>query len=102
MRALLKKNVAFLWLKIHEDKFEWTRALLCSTGVVKPFDILLPTLLLTDASWLFGFGFALVQTEFTGILRLIQCAEKLRSYRIGSLGYPLGSEQERSVRVNVK
>lgn len=72
MRKLLKKNVAFLWLKVHDQVFEGALALLCSVGIIKPFDISLPTELLTDASHLLGFGFALVQVDFTGELRLVQ------------------------------
>jgi transposase InsO family protein len=41
--------------------------------LVKAFDVNLPTELLTDASRLYGFGFALVQKEPEGALRLIQC-----------------------------
>ena len=73
MRKLLKKNVAFLWLDLHDKEFERARTLLCSAGIVKPFDVELPTELLTDASRLFGFGFALVQIDVTGDLRLVQC-----------------------------
>ena len=60
MQELLKKNTAFLWLSVHLDEFTRVRELLCSSGVVKPFDMSLPTQLLTDASRLFGLGFALV------------------------------------------
>ena len=73
MRELLKKNTAFLWLSVHSDEFTRVRELLCSSGVVKPFDMSLPTQLLTDASRLFGLGFALVQVESGNPLRLIQC-----------------------------
>ena len=73
MRELLKKNTAFLWLAVHSDEFARVRELLCSSGVVRRFDMSLPTQLLTDASRLFGLGFALVQVETGCPLRLIQC-----------------------------
>ena len=60
-------------LTIHTEEFARARELLCSANVVKPFDIALPTELLTVVSRLHGFGYALVQLEVHGALRLIQC-----------------------------
>ena len=73
MRQLLRKNTLFFWLSVHLDEFTRVRELLCSAGVVKPFDMALPTQLLTDASPPFGLGYALIQVEGASPLRLIQC-----------------------------
>jgi hypothetical protein len=50
MRELLKKNNAFLWLASHAAEFDKVRALHCSSYLVRPFNMSLPTELLTDAS----------------------------------------------------
>ena len=52
----------------HTTEFDRARELLCSSGIVKPFGMALPTQLLTDASRLFGFGFAPVLVEKDGRL----------------------------------
>ena len=66
---LLKNDNAFLWLSVHKEEFDRARELLCSSGVVKPFDSALPSELLTGASRLHGFGYALVQIDSSGGLR---------------------------------
>ena len=43
LRQLLKKDMSFLWLPIHTEEFARARELLCSLGVVKPFDPSLPS-----------------------------------------------------------
>jgi hypothetical protein len=70
MRTLLKKENAFLWLHHHDEEFAKAKSLLCSSALVKPFDSRLPTELLTDASRLFGLGYALLQREPSGQPRL--------------------------------
>ena len=74
LHSLLKKAVAFVWLDIHDQEFKRTKEALCSDAIVKPFDPLLRTELLTDASRLFGIGYALVQRDQDDKLRLIQCS----------------------------
>lgn len=73
MRQLLKKNVAFVWVSEHDEEFAKVKSVLCSDLIVKPFDTSLPTLLLTDASRLFGIGYALIQKDGESI-RLIDCS----------------------------
>jgi hypothetical protein len=73
LRGQLKKENAFLWLHLHDEEFSRAKELLCSSVLVKPFDSSLATELLTDASRLFGLGYALLQRETNGQPRLIQC-----------------------------
>ena len=73
MRQLLRKDTQFSWTSTHNTEFEKVKLLLCSPPVVKPFDPQLPATLLTDASKLYGLGFALIQHEFDGTPRLIRC-----------------------------
>ena len=73
MRSLLKKGVAFAWPEELQREFERVKELLVSVSVVKPFDVTLRTELLTDASKLHGLGFALVQYERDGTMRLVRC-----------------------------
>jgi hypothetical protein len=74
MRMLLKKHASFQWLPDHQAEFEQAKKLLCSAKVVKFFDPSLPTILLTDASRLYGLGFALVQTGEDGRMRLVRAS----------------------------
>lgn len=73
MRELLKKKNAFLWLDEHDKEFQKAKDLLCSPAVVKPFDPVLKTEILTDASRLHGLGYALIQRDRMSNPRLIQC-----------------------------
>ena len=77
LRGLLKKNVAYTWLEEHQRAFEETKSLLCSDLLIQPFDVNLKTELLTDASRLFGLGYALIQRdpEHTK-LHLVQCGSR--------------------------
>ena len=76
LRQQLKKNVAWCWGQEHEDSFVMTKSALVSDLVVKPFDRTLRTELLTDASRLKGLGYALIQWDLAGKLRLIQCSSR--------------------------
>lgn len=77
MHELLKKTAAWLWTPEHEAEFSKARTLLTSPAFVQPFDPSLSTQLLTDASRLYGLGFALKQREKSlngkRRIRLIQC-----------------------------
>jgi transposase InsO family protein len=73
MRKLLRKDIAFQWLEVHEKEFQRVKNVLTSPVVVKPFDPSLQTDLLTDASCLHGLGFALTQQDEQGRMRLISC-----------------------------
>jgi hypothetical protein len=72
MRQLLKKKNAFAWLPDHEREFEAAKKLLVSASIVRYFDPSLDTVLLADASRLYGIGFALMQTAEDGSSRLIR------------------------------
>ena len=78
IQQLLKKNVAFVWLKDHADAFDEVRRVLTSDMVVHPFNPSMVTELLTDASRLYGLGYALVQrvSQESKGLRLIQCGSR--------------------------
>ena len=76
IRSLLKKNNAFVWLPEHDKEFNTVKSSLCSPVIVKPFDPSLPTELLTDASKLYGIGFALIQREPHNRSRLILCSSR--------------------------
>ena len=76
MRGLLKKEVAFNWLPCHEAEFTAMKKALTSEMVVRPFDPALPTQLLTDASRLYGIGFALIQYDSEGKIRLVSCGSR--------------------------
>ena len=57
--ALTAKKNAFLWLQVHQEDFEKVKKLLTSDMVVTHFDPNLPVTVLTDASRLHGFGYAM-------------------------------------------
>ena len=63
IQKLLSPKNAFLWLDIHENEFIATKNILCNPLIVKPCHPNLTTYLITDASHLYGLGFALIQLE---------------------------------------
>ena len=74
---LLKKNVAYLWLPEHEKAFTQIKEMLTSPMLIKPFDVDKSSELLTDASRLFGLGFALLQKDPESDKHaLIQCGSR--------------------------
>jgi len=77
LRLLLKKNVAYLWLPDHQIAFDKVKSILSSPLLIRPFDVTRKTELLTDASRLFGLGFALIQRSTDNPkLSLIQCGSR--------------------------
>ena len=48
--ALLKKNVVYVWLREQQVAFDKTKEILLANLLIRPFDRLIPTKLLTDAS----------------------------------------------------
>ena len=76
IRTLLKKDVEWQWLQVHEDAFQNVKKMLTSDMVIQPFDSKMKTLLLTDASRLNGLGFALMQEDSFGKRKLIQCGSR--------------------------
>ena len=71
IRELLKKNTAFNWLEDHKKEFTRMKNILTGDRVVKPFDPMKHSTLVTDASRLHGIGYALMQKDSDGKLKLI-------------------------------
>ena len=61
LTELLRKNVDFQWLPEHMDSFNRTKGLLTSDVCLVEYDPQRETRLITDASKLYGMGYALVQ-----------------------------------------
>jgi len=77
LRQLLKKNVAYLWLDDHQKAFDKMKEILVSSLIVKPYDPLKETHLLTDASRLKGLGYALLQKGSNDEnYSLVQCGSR--------------------------
>ena len=77
LRALLKKNVAYVWLKEHQDAFEKTKELLLENLLIHLFNSGLKTCLLTNASRLKGLGYCLLQFRIEDdSISLIQCGSR--------------------------
>ena len=76
LRALLKKGTEFMWTEDQDNAFKQTKDILQKTTCLQFFDPTLETLLLSDASNLHGLGFALVQKDKVGHLRMIQCGSR--------------------------
>ena len=72
----MRKGVTYTWTSDHQAAFERARKELSSPALVKYFDSSLDTILLSDASCLNGLGFALIQKEPSGQIRLIQCGSR--------------------------
>ena len=72
LRPLTSSTVKFTWLEDHHTDFERMKnTLTTSDSIVHYFNPSLPTELLTDASRLYGIGFALVQRGPDNKIRLI-------------------------------
>ena len=72
MRKLTGKGVVWQWLPEHEDEFNRLKNVLAGDLVVQPYNPELDVTILTDASRLFGLGFAMVQ-YVDGRTKLITC-----------------------------
>ena len=75
LRGLRGKNAAFIWLEDHEREFEKVKKLLTSEMIVTHFDPKLPVVVLTDASRLFGLGYAMGHMV-DGRFCLVTCRSK--------------------------
>ena len=73
LRPLLKKATAWVWTSDMEEDFQRVKLLLTTTTTVQPFNPNLDTILMTDASRLYGIGFALLQPQPKEKWSLIQC-----------------------------
>jgi len=76
LRELLKKDVFFKWMPEHEECFQKIKKLLTSEMVIQPFNSDSDTYLLTDASKLYGIGYALMQKDSNGLKKLVQCGSR--------------------------
>ncbi|XP_068222164.1 uncharacterized protein [Palaemon carinicauda] len=76
LRPLMSLKRAFVWTPDHDDAFRRVKAALVSPPVFPSFDPALPVILQTDASRLYGIGYALLQDHSNGRLRLVQCGSR--------------------------
>uniref|UniRef100_A0A0P4VQ24 RNA-directed DNA polymerase n=2 Tax=Scylla olivacea TaxID=85551 RepID=A0A0P4VQ24_SCYOL len=76
LRLLLSPRRAFTWTPDHDLAFEKVKMALSRPPVLAHFDPSLPTVLQTDASRLYGVGYALLQDHGDGQWRLVQCGSR--------------------------
>ena len=80
LRQLTGKGRPFLWLPEHQVEFDTLKSILSSNLVVRHFDKDKPVYLLTDASRLFGLGYALghIETDASGkeVFKIVKCGSK--------------------------
>ena len=76
LRPLMSPKRTFVWTPDHDESFQRVKAALTSPPVLALFDPSLPVVLQTDASRLFGIGYALLQDHGNGRLRLVQCGSR--------------------------
>ena len=80
LRQLTGKGRTFLWLPEHQIEFDKLKTILSSDLIVRHFDHHIPVYLLTDASRLFGLGYALglLEKDRTGkdIFKIVHCGSK--------------------------
>ena len=76
LRALMSPRRAFVWTPDHDVAFERVKKALSRPPVLAHFDPSLKVILQTDASRLYGVGYALLQEHQDGTLRLIQCGSR--------------------------
>ena len=76
LRSLMSPRSAFIWTPDHDAAFENVKKTLSKPPVLAHFDPALKVVLQTDASRLYGVGYALLQEHKDGSLRLIQCGSR--------------------------
>ena len=80
LRQLTGKGRTSLWLPEHQLEFDELKKILTSDMIVRHFDSTKRVVLLTDASRLFGLGYALghLETDNTGkeIFKIVRCGSK--------------------------
>lgn len=76
LRPLMSPKRAFVWTPDHDQAFERVKKALSNPPVLAAFDPDLPTALQTDASRLYGLGYALLQDHGGGHFRLVQCGSR--------------------------
>ncbi len=76
LRQLLKKGREYTWLPEHQEAFEKTKTALTGDLCTAHFDTNKPTVVMTDASRLHGLGYALMQRDNDGSMKLVQCGSR--------------------------
>ena len=80
LRQLTGKGRTFLWLPKHQVEFDKFKSILSCYLVVRHFDQSKPIYLLTDASRLFGLGYALGHMEIDQsgkeVFKIVHCGSK--------------------------
>ncbi|XP_068216653.1 uncharacterized protein [Palaemon carinicauda] len=76
LRPLMSPKRSFIWTPDHDQAFKRVKQALSSPPVLASFDPTLPTILQTDASRLYGIGYALLQDHGSGRLRVVQCGSR--------------------------
>lgn len=76
LRPLMSPKRTFTWTPDHDQAFKKVKEALSSPPVLATFDPTLPSVLQTDASRLYGVGYALLQDHGGGQLRLVQCGSR--------------------------
>lgn len=76
LSPLLKKDIAWDWMPIHDDAFRTARAELAVVPELAFYDPARSTALYTDASLLNGLGFILKQRAATGTWHMVQAGSR--------------------------
>ena len=80
LRQLTGKGKSFLWLPEHQVEFDKLKTILSSDLIVRHFDHTKHVYLLTDASRLYGVGYALghIESDSTGknVFKIVHCGSK--------------------------
>ena len=80
LRQLTGKGRSFLWLPEHQVEFDKLKSIMSSLLVIRLFDHTKPVYLLTDASRLFGLGYALghIEKDNDGkeTFKIVHCGSK--------------------------
>ena len=73
MRALLRKNSAFMWTPYYKAEFEQMKSVLSDERIIKAFDPNLDTKLLVHTPKVAGCGYILIQRTQEGTVHIIRC-----------------------------
>ena len=73
LRALLRKNTAFMWTPECQAEFERMKLVLSDERFIKAFDPNLDTKLLVDTFKVSGCGYILIQRTQEGAVHIIRC-----------------------------
>ena len=76
LRPLMSPKRTFVWTPDHDMAFQRVKQALVSPPVLASFNPDLPVILQTDASRLYGVGYALLQDHGNNNLRLVQCGSR--------------------------